>query len=364
MTQDPSDDRSRDLLRVRGLRTRFLSDRGVVHAVNGVSFSVRRGEALALVGESGCGKTATMLSVLRLLPPHRAHIQADEVSFRGRNLLSLDDEEMRRVRGADIGMVFQDPRASLNPVLTIGRQLSESLEVHLGLKRREARDRVIELLQSVGIPRPASRLDDYPHQFSGGMCQRVTIAMALSCDPGLLIADEPTTALDATIQAQILDLVSELRATREMAMIWISHDLSVVSSLADRVAVMYGGSIVETASAKRLFRAPAHPYTRGLLASLPALGGGKRGRLTAIPGQPPDMARLPEGCSFAERCVHVFDRCRREKPPLLPTGKGARAACWWDVDQGCERVAEPSRMARAASGLPARSGQDADVDVA
>ena len=345
MTPGPADDASGDLLRVRGLRTRFLSDRGEVHAVNGVSFSVRRGEALALVGESGCGKTATMLSVLRLLPPHRTRVEADEVSFRGRDLLSLDDEGMRRIRGADIGMVFQDPRASLNPVLTIGRQLSESLEVHRGMRRREARDRAIELLGSVGIPRPASRLDDYPHQFSGGMCQRVTIAMALSCDPGLLIADEPTTALDATIQAQILDLVSELRATRDMAMIWISHDLSVVSSLADRVAVMYGGCIVETASAERLFEAPAHPYTRALLASLPALGGGAKGRLTAIPGQPPDMARLPEGCAFAERCPHAFGRCRRERPPLLPAGKGARAACWWDVDRACEREAESQHEA-------------------
>ncbi len=329
MTPASADDASRDLLRVRGLHTQFRSDRGLVHAVNGVSFTVRRGEALALVGESGCGKTATMLSVLRLLPSHRTRVRADEVSFKGRSLLALDDEEMRRVRGAEIGMIFQDPRASLNPVLTIGRQLTESLEVHLRLGRRAARDRAIELLESVGIPRPASRLDDYPHQFSGGMCQRVTIAMALSCDPSLLIADEPTTALDVTIQAQILDLVSELRATREMAMIWISHDLSVVANLADRVAVMYGGSIVETAGARRLFDTPSHPYTRGLLASLPALGGEGRGRLTAIPGQPPDMARLPAGCAFAERCPYAFDRCHRERPPLLPTGEEARAACWW-----------------------------------
>ncbi len=338
MTADPPADASRDLLRVRGLRTRFLTDRGAVHAVNGVSFSVRRGETLALVGESGCGKTATMLSVLRLLPAHRTRVEADEVSFRGRDLLSLDDEGMRRVRGAEIAMIFQDPRASLNPVLTIGRQLTESLEVHLGLGRREARERAIDLLETVGIPRPNRRLDDYPHQFSGGMCQRVTIAMALSCNPGLLIADEPTTALDATIQAQILDLVSELRATRRMAMIWISHDLSVVSNLADRVAVMYAGSIVESAPADRLFEAPAHPYTRGLLASLPVLDEGSPERLTAIPGQPPDMAQLPEGCAFAERCPHAFDRCRREKPPLLPVGDGAFAACWWDGATGAKHV--------------------------
>ena len=241
------------------------------------------------MGESGCGKTAAMLSVLRLLPSNRTHVQADEVSFRGRDLLSLDDEGMRRVRGAEIAMIFQDPRASLNPVLTIGRQLTESLEVHLGLGRREARDRAIELLHSVDIPAPDTRFDDYPHQFSGGMCQRVTIAMALSCDPDLLIADEPTTALDATIQSQILDLVSELGAVRRMAMIWISHDLSVVSSLADRVAVMYAGSIVETAPAERLFESPEHPYTRSLLASLPApiadgdgVAAGKQGPLLDV----------------------------------------------------------------------------------
>ncbi len=274
MTVAPPAGPSRDLLRVRGLHTRFLGDQGVVHAVNGVSFSVRRGETLALVGESGCGKTAAMLSVMRLLPAHRTRVEADEVSFRGRDLLSLDDEGMRRVRGGEIAMVFQDPRTSLNPVLTIGRQIAESLELHRGLGRREARERAIEMAHSVGIARPHERIDDYPHQFSGGMCQRVAIAMALSCDPDLLIADEPTTALDVTIQAQILDLVAELRAARDLAMIWISHDLSVVANIADRVAVMKAGSIVETAPAARLFEAPAHPYTRSLLATLPALGAG------------------------------------------------------------------------------------------
>ncbi|MDE2803620.1 MAG: ABC transporter ATP-binding protein [Gemmatimonadota bacterium] len=274
LTPDPTLDSTPDLLRVRGLHTRFLGDQGDVHAVNGVSFSVRRGETLALVGESGCGKTAAMLSVLRLLPAHRTRVEADEMSFRGRDLLSLDDEGMRRVRGAEIAMVFQDPRASLNPVLTIGRQLTESLELHRGLGRREARERAIELVRLVGILRPNERIDDYPHQFSGGMCQRVAIAMALSCDPDLLIADEPTTALDVTIQAQILELVAELRAARDMAMIWISHDLGVVANVADRVAVMYAGSIVETAPAQQLFEVPAHPYTRRLLASMPALGDG------------------------------------------------------------------------------------------
>ena len=297
-----SADRPDALLRVRGLHTRFLTDQGVVHAVNDVSFSVRRGETLALVGESGCGKTAAMLSVLRLLPARRARVEADEVSFRGRDLLSLGEEGMRRVRGAEIAMIFQDPRASLNPVLTIGRQLTESLEVHRGLERREARERAVALLDSVGIPGAKDRIDDYPHQFSGGMCQRVTIAMALACDPALLIADEPTTALDVTVQAQILDLVTELRTERRMAMIWISHDLGVVASLADRVAVMYAGSIVEAASAERLFHAPAHPYTRGLLASLPAPVDGGRQRLTAITGQPPDMT-TPPGDGVAARAM-------------------------------------------------------------
>ncbi|MYC90564.1 MAG: ABC transporter ATP-binding protein [Gemmatimonadetes bacterium] len=331
------------LLRVRGLHTRFLTDHGVVHAVNDVSFSVRRGETLALVGESGCGKTAAMLSVLRLLPARRARVDADEVTFRGRDLLALDDEGMRRVRGAEVAMIFQDPRASLNPVLTIGRQLTESLQVHLGLGRREARECAVELLDSVGIPRANERIDDYPHQFSGGMCQRVTIAMALACDPVLLIADEPTTALDVTVQAQILDLVTELRAERRMAMIWISHDLSVVAGLADRVAVMYAGSIVETAPVGRLFDAPAHPYTRALLASLPALGDGGRKHLTAIRGQPPDMITPPGGCTFAERCPHVFERCKRDLPPLLEVGEGARAACWWDVGLRRERTPDGSR---------------------
>ena len=273
MTVAPPADRPRSLLRVRGLHTRFLTGQGVVHAVNGASFSVRRGETLALVGESGCGKTVAMLSVLRLLAARRARVEADEVSYRGRDLLALGEEEMRRVRGAEIAMVFQDPRASLNPVLTVGRQLTEGLRVHRGLGRREAREAAVELLHSVRILRPHERIHDYPHQFSGGMCQRVMIAMALACDPHLLIADEPTTALDVTVQAQILELVTELAARRDMAMIWISHDLGVVASLADRVAVMYGGAIVETAPAGRLFGTPAHSYTRGLLASLPAPGG-------------------------------------------------------------------------------------------
>ena len=249
------------LVQVRGLKTRFHTRQGAVHAVNGVSFSLERGEVLSLVGESGCGKSATVLSLLRLLPSRQATSTAEAIQDDGQDLLSLDEEAMRRVRGADIGMVFQDPLTSLNPVLTIGRQMTEMLEVHRGLSSVQARDKAAELLRAVGIPRPEEHLDDYPHQFSGGMCQRVMIAMALSCDPGLLITDEPTTALDVTIQAQILELVTELRASRDMAMIWITHDLRVVADLADWVAVMYGGYIVEYARVGPLFASPQHPYT-------------------------------------------------------------------------------------------------------
>ena len=261
--------RSEALLQVRDLKTRFHTRQGTVHAVNGVSFSLARGEALSLVGESRCGKSATVLSLLRLLPSRQATSTAQAIRYDGQDFLSLDEEAMRRVRGAKIGMVFQDPLTSLNPVLTIGRQMTEMLEVHRGLSSAQARDKAAELLRAVGIPRPEDRLDDYPHQFSGGMCQRVMIAMALSCDPGLLVADEPTTALDVTIQAQILELVSELRASRDMAMIWITHDLRVVADLSDWVAVMYGGYIVEYARVEPLFASPQHPYTLGLLASIP-----------------------------------------------------------------------------------------------
>ena len=262
---------SEALLQVRGLKTRFHTRQGTVHAVNGVSFSLARGEVLSLVGESGCGKSATVLSLLRLLPSRQATSTAEAIQYDGQDLLSLDEEAMRRIRGADIGMVFQDPLTSLNPVLTIGRQMTEMLEVHRGLSSAQARVKATELLRAVGIPHPEERLDDYPHQFSGGMCQRVMIAMALSCDPGLLIADEPTTALDVTIQAQILRLVADLRASRDMAMIWITHDLRVVAELADWVAVMYGGYIVEYARVGPLFASPQHPYTLGLLASIPQI---------------------------------------------------------------------------------------------
>ncbi len=330
---------SEALVQVRGLKTRFHTRQGAVHAVNGVSFSLERGEVLSLVGESGCGKSATVLSLLRLLPSRQATSTAEAIQYDGQDLLSLDEEAMRRVRGADIGMVFQDPLTSLNPVLTIGRQMTEILEVHRGLSSVQARDKAAELLRAVGIPRPQECLDDYPHQFSGGMCQRVMIAMALSCDPGLLIADEPTTALDVTIQAQILELVTELRASRDMAMIWITHDLRVVADLADWVAVMYGGYIVEYARVGPLFASPQHPYTVGLLASLPQIDADKQERLSTVPGQPPSMTALPRGCPFAERCELVYEKCREENPPLMKLEDDRRVACWWDIEGGRERRA-------------------------
>ena len=330
---------SEALLQVRDLKTRFHTRQGTVHAVNGVSFSLARGEVLSLVGESGCGKSATVLSLLRLLPSRKATSNAEAIRYDGQDLLALDEEAMRRVRGADIGMVFQDPLTSLNPVLTIGRQMTEMLEVHRGLSSAQARDKASELLRAVGIPRPEDRLDDYPHQFSGGMCQRVMIAMALSCDPGLLIADEPTTALDVTTQAQILELVAELRASREMAMIWITHDLRVVADLADWVAVMYGGYIVEHARVEPLFASPQHPYTLGLLASIPQIDGDRQERLSTVPGQPPNMTTPPRGCPFAERCELVLDKCRRENPPLMKIEGDRSVACWWDIEGGRERTA-------------------------
>jgi oligopeptide/dipeptide ABC transporter ATP-binding protein len=326
------------LLKVRGLETRFATEQGTVHAVNGISFSLRRGQALSLVGESGCGKSATMLSLLRLLPK-RATTVADEVSFGGKDLLRLDEEGMRKIRGAEIGTVFQDPMTSLNPVLTIGRQLTESMEVHLKLPRKKAKERAIELLGLVGISKPEERIDDYPHQFSGGMRQRALIAMALACDPSLLIADEPTTALDVTIQAQILELVARLRASLDMAMIWITHDLGVVADIADWVAVMYAGFILEYADVERIFASPQHPYTRGLLASIPQIDGERSRRLSVIPGQPPDMLTPPRGCPFTDRCQHVLDKCRAENPPLVSFGDNDHlVACWWDVDSGQERA--------------------------
>ena len=328
-------------MEVKNLKTEFHTEEGTVYAVNGISYTLNEGETLGVVGESGCGKSVHALSIMGLIPQPPGKISGGEVIFRGRDLLKLSKNKMRLVRGAEIAMVFQDPMTSLNPVLTIGRQITEALKLHLGMDNEQARARAVELLGMVGIPSAEDRLDDYPHQFSGGMRQRVMIAMGLSCNPQLLIADEPTTALDVTIQAQILDLVRRLRDKIGMAMIWISHDLGVVAGLADRVQVMYAGYIVERGSAKSVYRDSRHPYTKGLLGSLPRLDQ-KNERLFSIEGAPPDMRYLPKGCPFAPRCVYRIDKCE-ENPPLMPVpegGPGHVMACWVDV-RSEEPIDEP-----------------------
>ena len=322
------------LLEVKGLKTRFYTQDGVVHAVNGISYTLDEGETLGIVGESGCGKSVSVLSLLRLIPEPPGKIVGGEALFEGRDLLKMDPEELRHVRGRKIAMVFQDPMTSLNPVLTIGQQVGEALELHLGMSKREARKRTIELLEMVGIPEAAERVDDYPHQFSGGMRQRVMIAMALSCNPMILIADEPTTALDVTIQAQIIDLVKRLQDEIGMAVIWITHDLGVVAGLVEKVIVMYAGHIVERASVKDLYHDPRHPYTIGLLGSVPRLDEKRKRRLFSMKGLPPDLINLPPCCPFAPRCDYAIDRCLKEMPPLEPVAPGHEIACWVDVKSG------------------------------
>ena len=325
------------LLEVKNLTTRFKITGAYVHAVNGISYQLTEGDSLGVVGESGCGKSVSMLSVMRLIPQPPGEIPVGEVWYNGRDLLKLPMEQMRHVRGKEIAMIFQDPMTSLNPVMRIGRQITEMLELHMGMNKQQARDRAAELLTMVGIPRAADRLDDYPHQFSGGMRQRVMIAMALSCAPQILIADEPTTALDVTIQAQIVDLVKRLRDELGMAVIWITHDLGVVARLVQRVIVMYGGYIVERANVNDLYAQPSHPYTLGLLGSLPRLDANERRRLVSIEGAPPDLVDMPTGCPFAARCPFVIERCIKENPPLMPVGADHEAACWVDVTTGSPR---------------------------
>jgi oligopeptide transport system ATP-binding protein len=327
------------ILGVKDLVTRFYTPEGVVHAVNGVSFTLHEGEMLGVVGESGCGKSVTMLSVLQLIARPPGKIESGEAWFHDKELLHLGTEEIRHVRGAQIGMIFQDPMTSLNPVLTINKQVSEPLILHLGMSKSQARERVVELLQMVGIPEAEKRLEDYPHQFSGGMRQRVMIAMALACNPQILIADEPTTALDVTIQAQIVDLVKRLRDELGMAVIWITHDLGVIARLAQRVIVMYAGYIIEEAMVKELYSNPTHPYTVGLIGSLPRLDSEERHRLVAIQGRPPMLYEKPAICPFAPRCTHAFDRCWSENPPLMEVGIDHRAACWWNIKEGRARDA-------------------------
>jgi oligopeptide transport system ATP-binding protein len=319
------------LMEVKDLTTRFHTEDGTVFAVNGISYEIEEGETLGIVGESGCGKSVHALSIMRLIPIPPGEIASGEINFMGRDLLKLDADDMRDVRGAQIAMVFQDPMTSLNPVLTIGYQVAESLQLHLGMDKASARGRAAELLGLVGIPNAKERLDDYPHQFSGGMRQRVMIAMALSCNPQLLIADEPTTALDVTIQAQIIDLVRKLRDAIGTAIIWITHDLGIVAGLAQRVLVMYAGFIIEKASVEDLYADPRHPYTLGLLGSLPRVDQDRQERLISIPGLPPDLIGLPPGCPFAVRCPLVIERCHVENPPLIKVGPQHEAACWVDV---------------------------------
>jgi len=326
-----------ELLNVQGLETQFNTPEGVVHAVNGVDFTLKEGETLGVVGESGCGKSVTMLSILRLIQQPPGKIVAGQAMFKGKDLLKMSNEEIRHVRGGQISMVFQDPMTSLNPVMTIGKQLAEPLMLHLGLTKEQARDRSIELLEQVGIPRAADRLKDYPHQYSGGMRQRVMIAMALSCAPQILIADEPTTALDVTIQAQIVELVIRLREELGMAIIWITHDLGVVASVAHRVNVMYGGFIIEDSLIDDLYRNPLHPYTIGLLGSLPQIQSEGRKRLYSIDGMPPMLYKKPHSCPFAPRCKWVIEKCRLVNPPLIEIEEGHRAACWVDTKDGSVR---------------------------
>jgi len=320
------------LLDVRDLRTHFHTSAGVIRAVDGVSWDVRKGETVALVGESGCGKSVSALSVMRLVSAPAGRIVDGEILFKGRNLLALSEEEMRRVRGREIGMIFQEPMTSLNPVLTIGRQLTETVETHLAMTSAQAQARAVELLSLVGIPEGARRLRQFPHQFSGGMRQRIMIAMALACDPALVLADEPTTALDVTIQAQILELMKSLSRRLGAAIMMITHNLGVVARYADRVNVMYAGKIVERGTAREIYANPRHPYTLGLLRSVPRLDEPRRAKLQPIPGQPPDLSRLPGGCSFAPRCAYAIDRCREEEPGLDPVAVDHLSACWLAED--------------------------------
>ena len=319
------------LLDVRGLKTYFFTRDGVVRAVDGVSFSIVRGETLAIVGESGCGKSVTSLSILRLIASPPGRTVEGSVVFEGRDLLELSEAEMRKVRGDAISMIFQEPMTSLNPVLTIGRQIAEVLILHRGLSREDAMRSAVEMLRLVKIPEPERRVGEYPHQLSGGMRQRVMIAMALACEPRLLIADEPTTALDVTIQAQILDLMRELKARTGAAIMLITHDLGVVAEMAQRVVVMYAGRKVEEGPVEALFANPRHPYTRGLLDSIPKLGAASRGagtRLTEIAGTVPSLSESIVGCAFAPRCAYATVRCQNEYPPFEEKIPGHGAACW------------------------------------
>jgi len=319
------------LLDIRGLRTQFFTDDGLARAVDGVSYSLEKGETVGVVGESGCGKSVTALSVLRLIPDPPGKIVDGEIVFEGTNLLELSAADMRRIRGNDISMIFQEPMTSLNPVFTIGNQITEAVRLHQGLNKRDALDKAVEALKLVGIPVPERRVHEYPHQLSGGMRQRAMIAMALSCNPKVLIADEPTTALDVTIEAQILDLMRTLQDELGTAIIMITHDLGVIAEMARKVVVMYAGKVVEQAPVERIFASPNHPYTQGLLQSLPRVdkdASGAKQRLQEIPGIVPSLLNLPTGCKFASRCPSVMPQCKEQEPPLEQVAGDHFSACW------------------------------------
>jgi oligopeptide transport system ATP-binding protein len=319
------------LLEVKDLVTKFYTEQGVVNAVNGISYTLDEGESIAIVGESGSGKSVGVLSVMGLIPSPPGRIDSGQAIFNGRDMIHMKSEELRHIRGREMAMVFQDPMTSLNPVLTVGYQLTESLKLHLAMDDSQAKKRAAEMLELVGIPNPEDRLSDYPHQFSGGQRQRVMIAMALSCNPSLLIADEPTTALDVTIQAQIVELIKQLQAKLGMALIWITHDLALVAGMVDKVAVMYAGFIVEQATVHDLYKRPLHPYTLGLLHSMPKLDAKEQQRLASIDGLPPDLRQDFKSCPFAPRCPYAIDKCKQENPPLMPTGPKRVSACWrWE----------------------------------
>jgi oligopeptide/dipeptide ABC transporter ATP-binding protein len=324
------------LLDVRNLKTYFYTAAGIVRAVEGMTYTVRPGETVALVGESGCGKSVSALSVMRLVSAPAGRIIGGQVLFQGRDLLALDEESMRHIRGREIAMIFQEPMTSLNPVLSIGRQLTEPFEIHLGMPPEQARQQAVGLLATVGISDPGRRLTQYPHQFSGGMRQRMMIAMALACNPALVLADEPTTALDVTIQAQILELMKDLSRQRGIAVVLITHNLGVVARYADRVNVMYAGKLVEQGSARDVYSDSRHPYTLGLLRSVPRLDEPRKATLYPIGGQPPDLMHLPPGCAFAPRCQYAIDRCRTEVPPLMPVAADHLSACWVAAQLGRE----------------------------
>ena len=331
------------LLQIRDLKTYFYTEDGVVRAVDGISYDVQTGEIVGLVGESGCGKTVSALSILKLIPDPPGKIVGGEIVFEGDDLLKTDENEIRHIRGNRIAMIFQEPMTSLNPVLTIGRQITESLELHLKMDRSAAIQRAVELMQMVGIPEAKARIADYPHQFSGGMRQRVMIAMALSCNPKLLLADEPTTALDVTIQAQILELLTRLTRELQTAVVIITHNLGVVARYADRVNVMYAGKIVEAAPARELYGNPHHPYTLGLLKSVPRLDRARKEKLEPIDGFPPDLIHMPAGCAFRPRCKFAVQKCQEETPSLLRVASDHYSACWeWSAVGQSAKSAAPA----------------------